>query len=192
MILPKSFYQQDTVSLAKKLLGCYLVSDLANGKCLGKIVETESYMHNDPAAHTYNGTTKRNQVLFGPPGFAYIYFIYGMHYCVNVSSSQEGIGEAVLIRALEPIKGIELMKQRRQVSNLISLTNGPGKLTQALGIDLNLNGVDLTQNGALYILSSDSEYKPFEIITTNRIGIAKAQDLLLRFYIKNNPFVSKP
>lgn len=198
MILPRNFYLQDTLTLAKKLLGTLLVSDLPQGKCVGRIVETESYLYNDPAAHAYRGITPRNRVLFGKSGFSYVYFIYGMYYCINVSSAREGIGEAVLIRALEPVGGIELMQQRRHVTDPYHLTSGPGKLAQALGINLALNGIDLTKNGPLHILSSGSypktHYTPknFETVVTTRIGIRQAREQPFRFYIKNSPFVSRP
>lgn len=196
MILPAEFYHQDTLTLSKKLLGTYLVSNLSEGQCIGRIVETESYLANDPAAHSYIGQTARNEVLFGQPGFVYVYFIYGLYYCVNVTAGQIGVGEAVLIRALEPIEGVELMKKRRKSDNLFNLCNGPGKLTQALGIDLKLNKTDLTQ-GPLTIISSDSfpeihpENESWEIVETTRIGISKAVEAKWRFYIKGNRFISK-
>lgn len=173
--------------MAKNLLGKVMVRCLPEGKVLGKIVETEAYLsHNDPACHASRGKTKRNQVMFGPPGRAYIYLIYGMYYCFNVVTREEGRGEGVLIRALEPLMGIDIMKKNRKVDDFFNLTSGPGKLCQAMAIDKNLNSKDLLK-GDLIIL--DSGEKPKVEIST-RIGIRTAQERLLRYYISGNPHVS--
>lgn len=196
MILGPDFYQRDTIRVARKLLGTFLVTDLPGGKTIGRIVETEAYLSlKDPASHSHNGETKRNRTMFGPAGQIYVYFIYGMYYCVNVVTAKEGIGEAVLIRALEPIKGIPLMQKRRNTENLSNLCSGPGKLTQAMGISKELNGANLS-GPQIYIMSPDS-FPGFpapqegEISTSTRIGISAGADSLLRFYIKGNKFLSR-
>ncbi len=192
MILNNKFYNQSTESIAKQLLGCYLVSELSGGKVIGKIVETEAYLVNDPASHSYKGQTSRNKVMFGAAGHLYVYLIYGLYYCINVVTGKKNQAEAVLIRALEPIKGIELMKVRRKTDNLNNLTNGPARLTQSLAINLDYNGHYLTQS-PIYILSANhfGKVDKYTIISSSRIGITKATNLKLRFYIKDNKFVSK-
>lgn len=196
MILPQTFYGQDTITVAKNLLGCYLVHLEGEETTLGRIVETEAYLVNDPAAHSFIGKTKRNSVLFGPVGHAYVYFIYGMHYCFNVVTGQEGKGEAVLIRALEPLQGIALMKKRRRIEKLALLCNGPARLTEALDITLLLNGIPLFDSGPIQIWSPESlPSSPVigdaDIVQTTRIGIVKARELPLRFYLKGNSYISR-
>src|SRR5260221_2525804 len=134
MILPQTFYEQDTITVAKKLLGCYLMQLEGEGTTFGRIVETEAYLVNDPAAHSFIGKTKRNSVLFGPVGHVYVYFIYGMHYCVNVVTGQEGAGEAVLIRAVETLWGIAVMQQKRQNGKLTLLFSGPARRAETLSL----------------------------------------------------------
>ena len=185
--LSRDFFLEDTRKVAKNLLGKIMVRHLPEGKVRGKIVETEAYLsHNDPACHASRGKTKRNEMMFGPPGRAYVYFIYGMYYCFNVVTREKGRGEAVLVRALEPLEGIDIMKERRGVEDFFNLTSGPGKLCQALGIDKGLNGVDLLE-GDLVIL--DGGEKP-EIEASPRVGIRVARARLLRYYIAGNPHVS--
>lgn len=188
MVLPQKFYERGATKVAKELLGAFLVTNLPEGKTVGRVMETEAYLSSgDPASHSFKGKTKRNSVMFGPPGHAYVYFIYGMYYCVNVVTGREGAGEAVLIRALEPIEGRDIMGERRGVTNIHKLCNGPGKLTKALGITKWLNGASLLGPEA-YILSPDS-YPKFkapkdnEIKVSARIGISKGTEHLLRFYI---------
>src|SRR5215469_8084845 len=188
MILPQTFYEHDTITVAKALLECYLVHLEGEKTTLGRIVETEAYLVNDPAAHTFSGKTNRNSVLFGPVGHAYVYVIYGIHSCVNVVTGQEGTGEAVLIRALEPLRGMAVMQHRRKTEKLKLLCSGPARLTQALAIPLALNGSSLV-DGPLQIWSADSlPSSPLsgnvEIVQTTRIGIRKARELPLRFYLK--------
>jgi DNA-3-methyladenine glycosylase len=197
MILPKNFYQGSTVKIAQNLLGTYLVHVSAEGRAIGRIVETEAYLyHDDPACHAHRGVTKRNTVMFGPAGRSYIYFIYGMYYCFNVVTGKEGEGEAVLIRALEPVCGIELMQTRRKTTDIRSLCNGPGKLVLALGINGRQNGTCL-RTGPIRIHSRDSFLRVYkgdrkiEVVTTTRIGISQASHLPLRFYIKDNSYVSR-
>ena len=166
------------------------------GTTMGWIVEDEAYLQGDPAAHSYRGETKRNRAMFGPPGHAYVYRIYGLHTCFNVVTGPEGIGEAVLIRALEPAVGIDLMQARRGTDDPLALASGPGKLTQALKITMDLDGTSLI-DGPLQVWSPESlpgrrpEGIDGEIVQTTRIGITKAADLPLRFYLKGNRHVSR-
>jgi DNA-3-methyladenine glycosylase len=195
MILPGSFYEQDTLTVAKKLLGCFLVHREEEGITIGRIVEDEAYVEQDRAAHSYNGMTERNRVMFGPAGHAYVFFIYGMHYCVNAVTGGEGKGEAVLIRALEPVEGVGLMQARRKTDRVFELANGPGKLTQALHITREENGLSLTDS-PLQIWSSDSirgyeQPADEEIVQTTRVGISKSAELPFRFYIRGSRFVSR-
>lgn len=200
--LERSFYRKSALVLAKDLLGKYLIFNTNNEKLVGKIVETEAYMgFNDKAAHTYNGKrTPRVEAMYGEEGHAYVYIIYGMYNCFNVVAAEKEIAQAVLVRALEPIEGMETMAINRfkksfnqlKKSQIIGLTNGPGKLCQALGITKEMNDEDLTGN-KLYICSGIQE--DFHIVETKRIGIdyaEEAKDFPWRFYIRNNKFVSMP
>ena len=184
----KEFFKKDTKSIEQSLVVMYLIHESPEGKTVGKIVETEAYLFNDPAAHSFRGKTQRNAPMFGKPGRAYVYFTYGMHYCFNIVTGKEGIGEAVLIRALEPIEGIGLMKKRRKQEDLSRLCNGPAKLVQAMGITKNYNNISLVKR-PLYI--EDKNKENFCIVRKSRIGISLAKSKLLRFYIKGNIFVSK-
>lgn len=201
--LSAEFYQQhDTLALAKLLLGCELVHDSPAGKTSGIIVETEAYLWGDPACHAYRRETRRNAAMFGPAGTLYVYLIYGMYYCVNVVCGPVGQGEAVLIRALEPTEGLDLMEERRQLNpktllpqaiKKASLTerdlcNGPGKLVQAMGIRPEHNTVSLT-GGAIEITTP--VVTDFEMVTTTRIGITQGAELPYRFYIRGNRYVSR-
>jgi DNA-3-methyladenine glycosylase len=185
---PKSFFEDKKVEeLANALLGCELVHETSQGTTSGIIVETESYHETDEASHSYKYRSRRNEIMFGPPGHAYIYFTYGMHWCFNVVAEKEGIGAGVLVRALEPTRGIELMKNRRKKQNLHELCSGPAKLVQAMAISKADYGRPLYR-GDLYL--TRSELKDFKIVFGPRIGISKAQDKPWRFWIENNPFVS--
>jgi len=185
------FFKGTTEEVARKLLGKILVRVIGGKILSGKIVETEAYLdENDLASHSAVGMTERNKVMFGEAGLAYVYFTYGMHYCFNVVTGEVGKGSAVLIRSLEPIDGIDLMKKFRQKDDVHILTNGPAKLCQALKIDKKLNGDDLKTSNEIFIAEPDKNEK-FEVVITKRIGIEKSKDLLLRFYIKENKFVSK-
>ncbi|WP_132995951.1 DNA-3-methyladenine glycosylase [Sporanaerobacter acetigenes] len=200
MKLERDFYIRDTQTVARELLGKVLVHNV-NGKIFsGKIVETEAYLGIiDKAAHSYGGKrTKRVEIMYGPPGRAYIYLIYGMYYCFNVVTKEEGTPEAVLIRGLEPIDGISFMAKNRfnkelsQLTNaqLKNLTNGPGKLCQAMELDKRLNGEDLCGD-TLYI--EERKVESFNIINTKRIGIdyaEEAKDFLYRYYIEGNSYIS--
>jgi len=183
--LGRFFFNRPTVELAKSLLGKYLVY----GDLKGKIVETEAYLYrDDPGSHSAPGLTARNAPMFGPAGRTYVYLIYGIHHCLNIVSGITGEGEAVLIRALEPVSGIELMMERRKTDTIENLCSGPGKLTQAFSITKKHNNLSLL-DGELRILGSRE--KP-EIQTGKRIGLSAGRDLELRFFVKGNRFVSHP
>ncbi len=197
--LPRSFYTRATITVARDLLGAVMVHDTPEGRAAGRIVETEAYLRDDPACHAFRGPTPRTQVMFGPPGRAYIYLIYGMYHCFNVVTAAHGTGEAVLIRALEPLEGLPLMARRRGTERPKDLCSGPGKLVIAMGIGKHLNGADL-KNGPLRILSASSRpltegqaaaSDPGNIKVTTRIGITQAAELPLRFYLEGNAFVSR-
>ena len=164
--------------------------ELPEGFASGRIVETEAYVVGDAAGHAYRGMTRRNRSLFLERGRAYIYLAYGSSYMLNVSSETPGIGAGVLIRALEPLEGIAIMQLNRGVQRLRDLTRGPGKLTAALRIDLSLDGLDLCREGPLWLARGDHE--PGEIGQSIRIGISRDANRLLRFYLRDNPFVSGP
>jgi DNA-3-methyladenine glycosylase len=184
MPLGKKFFNQPTVNLAKALLGKYLVF----GNLKGMIVETEAYLFkNDPGCHASKGETVRNAPMFGPAGNTYVYLIYGMYHCLNIVSGKTGEGEAVLIRALEPVEGISLMQRRRKTKKLENLCNGPGKLTQAFDITKKHNNLSLIE-GPLHIFDNKKKYV---IASAARIGLSEGKDLELRFYIEGNKFVSK-
>jgi len=188
--LDRDFYLQDTLIVAREVLGCTLVYCGRDGIVSGRIVETEAYTSNDPACHASRGMTKRNAAMFGQPGRAYVYFTYGFHYCLNFVTQPEGVGEAVLIRAVIPNAGIEIMRRNRHKQALRDLCSGPGKLTQAFGIDLSLNNEDLLGD-RLYVLRGESDLG--EIIARPRIGIKEALDKLWRFYPAcHSEWVSKP
>jgi DNA-3-methyladenine glycosylase len=179
--LSRAFYDRDTILVAKDLLGKYLVHVTDGVERVGKIIEVEAYLGpHDLAAHSAKGLTNRTKVMFGPPGHAYVYLIYGMYYCVNVVTQSEGHASAVLLRAIEPIKNIE------------GRTQGPGLLCKALNIDKRLNAHDLLSDD--FYIATGIESKPFTIVKRPRIGVDYAKHWakrLLRFYIKDNPFVSK-
>lgn len=195
--LSKNFFRNSTLEIAQKLLGSYLAHYTSEGVTIGKIVETEAYLHKDPACHASRGMTPRNAPMFGPSGHAYIYFIYGMYHCFNVVTAPTGKGEAVLIRALEPILGIEWMKKRREkktgkVLPLKELCNGPGKLVIAMGIHPQQNRHNLfTSELRLLPQNYFGKLHPVVIQKSPRIGIREGQNLHYRFYLANSIFVSK-
>lgn len=190
-ILPRAFYARDTVAVARDLLGKVVVHRLDGTVTAGRIVETEAYLGSgDRAAHSFAGRTDRTRVIFGPPGHAYVYLVYGMHHCLNFIAERDGAPGCVLIRALEPLRGVETMRARRpRVRRDCELANGPGKLTLALGIDRRHYGADLTA-GPLTVRENPAEPPP-RIEVTPRIGIAKSKELPLRFLIADNEAVSK-
>lgn len=194
--LERNFYTRELLTVARNLLGKILVKKDKDIIISGKIVEVEAYDGSiDEAAHTFIGKTKRNEITFGIGGFFYVYFTYGAHFCCNVVTGKIGQGTAVLIRAIEPIKGEDIMIKNRFKRDLVNekekynLTNGPGKICQAMSINKNHYGLDLTGN-KVYLLDAP-EIKEDDIIITKRIGIKKSVDLPWRFYIKDNPYVSK-
>lgn len=185
--LPREFYNRDTKTVAKELLGKILVHETSDGISSGKIVETEAYLGQiDPACHAYAGYTNRSALFFGSPGIAYVFINYGIHYCLNAITLPPGKAGCVLIRAIEPLEGINLMFKRRKRHEILGLTNGPGKLTKALDINKSCNGYDLVSSN-LYIKDNNEKFK---ILKSKRIGITKASNWYLRYFIKNNNFVS--
>ena len=191
-LLDRSFFKRPTLDVAPDLLGKIIVHKTDGQVLAGKIVETEAYLGNgDEAAHSARGRTRSTQVIFGPPGHAYVYLCYGMYECLNLIAEPDGQAGCVLIRALEPLAGIEQIEQRRpRAKRLRDLASGPGKLTLALGVTRARNGADVTR-GELTVREL-REPEPFEIVQTTRIGISVSRDLPYRFYIKDNKFVSKP
>jgi DNA-3-methyladenine glycosylase len=181
------FYDRPVLEVARDLVGCVVT----HGDSGGVIVETEAYHDSEPACHAFVGLTARTRTLFGPPGLAYVYRSYGIHALLNAVSEPEGIGAAVLIRALEPIQGIEAMRRRRGVERLENLCSGPGKLTQALGIGLELGGTDL-RTGPIVFSHRPAAWRDVEIAAGVRIGITKAADLPWRFSVLGSRFLSKP
>jgi len=180
----------DTAALARTLIGKMVVRALPEGIVSGRIVETEAYVVGDAAGHGYRGMTARNRSLFLERGHAYVYLAYGISMMLNVSSEAPGIGTGVLIRALEPLEGIDIMRRNRGVERSRDLTRGPGRLAQALRIDRSLDGLDLCRQGPLWLASDDHE--PGDIGQSIRIGITKDADRRLRFYLRGSPFVSGP
>ena len=190
-ILPRSFFQRDAREVGPQLLNKVLAC--ADGRA-GRIVEVEAYVGAiDPAAHTFRGKTKRNAVMFGPAGHMYVYFTYGMHWCANTVCGDEGEGNGVLIRALEPVAGIELMREARpKIRRDKELCSGPARLTQALGITGEQNGIDLVRARDGYTVLDDGTPAPENVPGSARIGIREGTDLLWRWYVAGNPNVSKP
>ncbi len=196
--LKKDFYNRNVLIVAKELLGkIFVVEDEKTNSILkAKIVEVEAYDGSiDKAAHTYNGKTKRNEIMFEEGGFLYVYFTYGIHYCANIVVGKEGEGTAVLLRAMEPISGHNIFYERRfgnknnAKKDKVNLLNGPAKICKAFGIDKNENGTDLLKDN-IYLLD-DGIIPARNIVKTTRIGIKKSTELPWRYYIKNNQYISK-
>jgi DNA-3-methyladenine glycosylase len=183
----RDFFGRSVHEVARDLVGC----TLAVGPTAGIIVETEAYDATDPACHAYIGRTARNEVLFGPPGIAYVYLSYGIHSLLNAVAELEGSAAAVLIRALEPTEGVELMRERRRQERTEDLCSGPGKLTEALGVGLDLNGADLLAP-PFELSDRDPAWDAAEIVTGPRIGITKAAELPWRYCAAGSRFVSRP
>lgn len=187
-VLPCTFYDRPVLEVARDLVGCVL----SHAGTSGVIVETEAYHHSEPACHAFAGVTPRTQTLFGPPGLAYVYRSYGIHALVNAVCEPEGVGAAVLIRALEPLKGIELMRARRGAVADVELCNGPGKLTRALAIELTENATALTGAGPITIAARPPAWRDVPLIDGPRIGITKAVELPWRFCARGSTSVSRP
>lgn len=194
--LRRKFYSGDVVEVAKALLGKIFVKNDSKTPLAGMIVEVEAYHGDfDQAAHSFRGKTKRTEVMFRKGGYLYVYFTYGAHYCCNVVTGKEGQGTAVLIRALEPISGIEKMvrnrfgRKLRSESEIYNLTSGPGKVCRAFGIDRSYSGIDLS--GDIIFILQNKKINDKQIGISARIGITKSTELPWRFYIKNNPYLSR-
>jgi DNA-3-methyladenine glycosylase len=179
-----------TTELARFLIGKLVVRALPEGLAAGRIVETEAYLAGDEASHAFRGMTARNRVMFGPKGYAYVYLIYGMYFALNVSGAAEGVGEAVLIRAAEPVMGAGVMARYRGEVPRRDLMRGPGRLAMALDIDRCLDGTDLCAAGPLWLASDGHE--PQEYAVSTRIGISRDTHRLLRFFVKGSRYVSGP
>ena len=194
--LPASFYRPSAAKVAPALLGHFLVRNTPEGVCGGPIVETEAYLVDDPACHGYGRVTPRNKPIYGAPGRAYVYFIYGNHWCFNTVCCPVGIAEAVLVRAIEPLFGKELMLAARPVAQELQLTNGPAKLCEALRIDGSLNGAELWKSEERVFVARNRQLAEFltsngPVVTTLRVGITKAAHLPLRFYLADSKYVSR-
>lgn len=188
------YYSRPTLSVAKELIGAYFVRKRRGKYLVGMIVETEAYRYNDPACHAYRGMTERNKVMFHHGGFLYVYFTYGMHYCANIVTYKEGFGEAVLIRAVQPLEGIGTMAKNRGVNSgkhtpVLTLTNGPAKFAEAFNLTTKDSGTDLT--GASIFLTHGISVPPSNIAAATRIGIRAAVEKRWRYYLKDNEWVSK-
>jgi DNA-3-methyladenine glycosylase len=185
--LPQSFYDRSVHEVARALIGCVV----RHGETAGRIVETESYHMDEPACHAFAGVTERTRTLYGEPGRAYVYFSYGVHSLLNAVAEPEGVGAAVLIRALEPVDGIEVMRARRGLERAEELCSGPGKLTQALDIGLSLNGGSLV-DGPIELLTREPGAREPRVVVGERVGITKAVELPWRFCDADSRHVSRP
>jgi DNA-3-methyladenine glycosylase len=184
------FLNEPAEIVAPRLLGCLLIRELSGQKLTGRIVETEAYAQHDAASHSYRGKTLRNDVMFGPSGYLYVYFTYGMHYCMNVVTGGQGEGSAVLIRAIEPVEGEAAMQENRGGKIGIEITNGPAKLCQAMSIGRDMNGHDLRKEPLRLTMQPPLEQAA--IVQTTRVGITQATEVPWRYYERGNPYVSRP
>ncbi len=188
--LRRSFFERPSPVVARDLLGRRLVGSVGGERVAGRIVEAEAYQQDDPAAHSFRGVTQRNRVMFGPAGHLYVYFSYGVHWCMNVVTGRPGEGSAVLLRAAEPIEGLERMKAQRGVSDPRLLCAGPGRLTQALAVTREHNGVDLVGAGAMW-LEAGSPVPDGAVAVGPRVGISVAVERPWRFTVQASPFLSR-
>ncbi|RLE76115.1 MAG: DNA-3-methyladenine glycosylase [Thermoprotei archaeon] len=190
--LPRVFYERPSVVVARELLGKLLVKEEGGALLVGVIVEAEAYGGpEDPASHAARGRTKYNWPLWREPGLAYVYRIYGVHFCLNVvAAERRGLGSAVLIRAVESVEGVEVMRARRGVNDPRLLTSGPARLTEAYGIDLSFNGWDLTEGRVLYI-ARGADVPDSRVAASTRVGVTKAREAPWRFYVRDSPYVSR-
>lgn len=186
--LPQSFYARSAEEVAADLLGAVLVHATPEGAAAGRVVETEAYLPDDPACHAFGGRTRRNSIMFGEPGRAYTYFSYGCHWLFNVVTGDVGVPSAVLVRALEPVAGLEAMRERRGTRRATALTSGPGKLSQALAIDGSHYGQPVWE-GDLTIRAGETG--PIRVETSGRIGLSKATEAPLRFYVADSEHLSR-
>jgi DNA-3-methyladenine glycosylase len=187
--MPRSFFQRYTPTVARELLGARLVRVAGGVRISGVIVEAEAYRGSrDPASHAYRGRSKRNEVMFGPPGHAYVYFTMGMHHCLNVTTEPTGIAAAVLVRAVEPVEGIDEMRRNRGVEDILRLASGPGNLTKALGIDRSLNGEDLITSRLLFL---ERGTRARAVGVSTRVGVTQGRTARWRFFVRDSPFVSR-
>ncbi len=187
----RAFFGGDTRDVARRLLGAWLVHETPDERLVARIVEVEAYLaRDDPASHSHGGRTARNASMFLAPGHAYVYRIYGLHHCFNVVTASAGVGEAVLVRALEPLEGMEAMARRRGRERVRDLCNGPGKLVVAMGIGPSHDGSDLV-TGALHVALDRRARSGLRIVESPRVGIAKAADRLLRYSLADDPWVSR-
>jgi len=191
--LPRTFYDRSVVQVARELLGKQLIRKTDDGITSGRIVEVEAYKaKGDPACHAARGRTRRNATMFGPPGHAYVYTIHAK-FCFNVVTQPEGEPSAVLVRAVEPLDGIELMKHRRSRDKLLDLTRGPARMCEAMALDTTHDAIDLTNDDRLWITDDETyQIKRSQIGSSPRIGISSAQRLKLRYFLRENEFVSGP
>jgi DNA-3-methyladenine glycosylase len=186
--LGRSFFARYTPDVARELLGCLLVRRIGGRNISGRIVEVEAYRgRDDPASHSFRGVTKRSATMFGEAGHVYVFFSYGNHWCLNFTTEEKGQPGAVLIRALEPVEGVEEMMKNRGISDVGSLTNGPGKLTKALSIDGTFNGEDVVKSKRLYLLSREG---PVRVKASARMGISRGREHQWRYFVGGNRFVS--
>ncbi|MGZ5977116.1 MAG: DNA-3-methyladenine glycosylase [Isosphaeraceae bacterium] len=189
-IISRDFYGRHPGVVARQLLGKILVRKIGAHTLTGRIVETEAYSSDDPASHAYRGRTERNRVLFGEVGHAYVYLSHGRHHCLNIVAKGGKPAGGVLIRALEPLHGMKLMRRFRGGKDDRGLARGPGNLTRALKIGMDLNGSDLTNRGPLFIV--DDGFADFKVRRTGRIGVTEGRDKLRRFVVKHSRFISRP
>lgn len=189
--MPRSFFARPSPEVGPDLLGRILVRRVGDGTLLtARIVEAEAYQEDDPASHSFRGRTNRTEVMFGPPGHAYVYFTYGMHHCMNVVTGSTGEGSAVLLRAAEPLEGLEEMARRRGTTDPRALCSGPGRLCQALGIDRAENGLDLVHGRRLWLLEG-APVTPSKISVGSRVGITSGTERPWRFSVQGDRFVSR-
>jgi DNA-3-methyladenine glycosylase len=189
-VLTRSFYARPSFEVARDLIGRLLVRPLPGGRLIGRIVECEAYQEGDPASHSFRGRTARNEVMFGPPGHLYVYFSYGMHFCMNVVTGRDGEGSAVLLRAVEPLEGMEWMRAMRGGRGDHLLCAGPGRLTRAFGIDRSHNGADLVVGDVLFVARGTAVPED-KIGVSTRVGLTLGADRPWRFFEAESPFVSR-
>jgi len=188
--LPRRFFARPSPVVARDLIGRLLVRRVPGARLVGRIVECEAYQEDDPASHSYRGLTARTAVMFGPPGRLYVYFTYGMHHCMNVVTGADGEGSAVLLRAVEPLDGLEWMRSRRGLADPRLLCSGPARLTQAYGIGRADNGIDLVSGRTMFV-SEGAPVADGKVVAGPGIGITVGTERTWRFYERGSPFVSK-